>query len=199
MKKLAFAAALLIAAVAASCSNKADEAGAAAPAKKASAEGIEAGACNFRYMSVDSIFNNYTLAKEIMADQEKEMKLLESTGRQKEAELQRMATNIETKARNNGYLTEQSYNSDMQTLQQRQQEANQWLNTSQERIALMQATNSKRLNDSLQNFLKDYNAEHGYDAIFDRSVGFFNPALDITDEIIEGLNNRYKGEAKATK
>ena len=49
-----------------------------------------------------------------------------------------------------------------------------------------------QLNDSIDSFIKDYNAKHGYDAILFKNAGvYFNPALDITNEVIEGLNARY--------
>jgi outer membrane protein len=48
------------------------------------------------------------------------------------------------------------------------------------------------VNDSIQAFIKDYNASHGYDAIlFKAATLYVNPALDITEEVIEGLNARY--------
>ena len=49
-----------------------------------------------------------------------------------------------------------------------------------------------QLNDSIDSYIKDYNAKHGYDAILFKNAGvYFNPALDITNEVIEGLNARY--------
>ena len=58
-------------------------------------------------------------------------------------------------------------------------------------IARLVADQQQRLNDSLQNFLKAYNAVYNYDAILDKKVGFFKPELDITAEVIQGLNDRY--------
>ena len=49
-----------------------------------------------------------------------------------------------------------------------------------------------QLHDSINSFINDYNAKHGYDAILLRSSGlYFNPALDITSEVVAGLNARY--------
>lgn len=188
MKKLAFVASLVLALMAASCSDKSAD---TTTLRAAAPDSLASAGCNFRYMNVDSVFWYYTLAQELVAEQQKELNALEATARQKESEIQRLGASIENKARNNGYLSEQSYNTDMQTLQQRQQEASQWLNTHQERMARMQMAVQQRLNDSLQNFLKDYNAVYGYDAIFDKSVGFFKPELDITADIVAGLNERY--------
>ena len=43
--------------------------------------------------------------------------------------------------------------------------------------------------------MKEYNATHGYDIILSRmgeNILFANEALNITKEVIDGLNNRYK-------
>lgn len=147
--------------------------------------------CNIRYINVDSILLSYTLAQELMADQQKELNALENTARQKNNDLQQRQSQIETKVRNNGYLTQESLNADMADLQQRQADAEKWYASQQERLARYVAAQQIRINDSLQNFLKDFNEIYKYDAIFDSKSGFFNKDLDITDLVIEGLNARY--------
>ena len=60
------------------------------------------------------------------------------------------------------------------------------------------AEQRQQLNDSIENYIKIYNAGKGYDAILYRHSGvYFNPDLDITNEIIEGLNARYNKVEKA--
>ena len=51
--------------------------------------------------------------------------------------------------------------------------------------------------DSINSFLATYNKAHHYDAILVYSPGdYFNPALDITRDIVEGLNASYKKAGK---
>ena len=53
------------------------------------------------------------------------------------------------------------------------------------------------VNDSIEAFVKEYNKTRGYDAILLKNATLFiNPDLDITNEIVEGLNARYN---KVTK
>ena len=55
------------------------------------------------------------------------------------------------------------------------------------------ALRQQALMDSINNFIIEFNKERKYDAILLRDAGlFFNPALDITPEVIQGLNARYK-------
>ncbi|MDE6795438.1 MAG: OmpH family outer membrane protein, partial [Muribaculaceae bacterium] len=50
----------------------------------------------------------------------------------------------------------------------------------------------KAVNDSILNYVKEYNSKKGYDAIFQKGATLYiNPELDITADIVEGLNARY--------
>ena len=68
-----------------------------------------------------------------------------------------------------------------------------------EELALENQKNSLQLRDSINSFLKIYNQDKGYDLIisntgFDNLL-YANPAFNITNEIVEGLNNRYTPSA----
>lgn len=187
MKKIAIAAGVVLSILATACSGNSTEKHLVPVAPDSSAT-----TCNIRYIDVDSVLAAYTLAQELAAEQQKEMIAVESAARQKDSELQRFQASIENKYRSNGYLSEESLKADMNTLQQRQDEAGRWLNTHQERLARLVAAQQQRLTDSLQNFLKDFNAVYNFDAILDKKAGlFFKPELDITPLVIEGLNMRY--------
>lgn len=191
MKKYAFIAAVAMAVIASACSGESSDKKVVRTANDSTSLCAQ---CNIRYIDVDSVLAAYTLAQELVAEQQKEMVAVESQARQKESELQRFQSSIENKYRSNGYLSEESLKADMNSLQQRQDEAGRWLNTHQERLARLVASQQQRLSDSLQNFLKAYNEVYNYDAILDKKAGFFKPELDITGEIIEGLNARYTPE-----
>ena len=195
MKKLTLAVGMLLALVAASCSGS-DKNEAKAPIVR---NDSAAAACNIRYIDVDSVLAAYTLAQELATEQQKEMIAFESAARQKDTEIQRLNANIQNKYQNNGYLTQESMQADVNSLQKKQEDANNWANNHQNRLAMLVAEQNQRLNDSLQSFLKDYNAVYNYDAILDKKVGFFKPELDITAEIIEGLNSRYTASTPAEK
>ena len=60
------------------------------------------------------------------------------------------------------------------------------------------ATQDSILNDSLRNFISDLSRVNGITAVLDDKVTYYiDPALDITQAVIEGLNNRYKASAPA--
>ena len=147
---------------------------------------------NIRYIDGDSIAANYNLAKDFKEASIRTMNKLENAQRAKAAEIQKFATQVEEKFRSNGYLSEASYNADVQKLNKMQSDEQAYLATLQRNAEQELTQQQMQLNDSIESFIKDYNAVHGYDAILFKNAGvFFNPALDITGEVIEGLNARY--------
>lgn len=202
MKKLAiavrlFAVALAIGATA--CSQAGDKSEDAAAAPEASAaEKAAASACNIRYLNLDTVFNNYKLAQEVSKEGQKLMLDYQKLERQKQNELQRLGSSIEQKRNSNGYLSQESFDADVNNFNKKQSEAANVLGARQNSISEKMAERHKVLQDSLDSFLRDYNAKHGYDAILLRESGvLFNPALDITQEVIAGLNARYKAPETA--
>lgn len=192
MKKLALVAKSLLivmAVIAASCSN--DQAKNATAHQTTTNDSIPS-LINIRFVDGDSIAVNYNLAKDLSELQLRSMNKIENAQRAKAQEIQKFGSQIEQKMRSNGYLSEASYNADVQKLNKMQQDAETYLANLQRNAQQELIQQQIQLNDSIQSFINDYNAEKGYDAIILRSAGlYFNPALDITAEVIEGLNARY--------
>ncbi len=192
MKKIKFTAKMLLAAlafVAASCNDK--EAQAPVAAANAS-EGAVATLTNIRYIDMDSLLSAYTLAQEIAQSNQKLALQYQQQERQKQNELERLGSDIERKRQNSVYMTQESFQSDVDNFNRKQNEAASFLGKQQERIQNEMMIRQRRLNDSINNYIKEYNATRGYDAILLREAGlFFKPELNITAEIIEGLNARY--------
>lgn len=153
---------------------------------------------NIRYIDMDSLLSGYTLAQEINSQAQQAMLQLQQVQRQKESELQTLGNSIQQKAQNNGYLTQESYEADMRNFNNKQTQAQNYLLGEQRKVEQAMAVRDRQLQDSIHNFLVDYNVIHRYDAILLRAAGiYFNPALDITDEVIKGLNERYKQPSAA--
>ena len=140
----------------------------------------------------------YVLAQQLFAEQQREVNKLQQWHESKQRELQNLANNISQKQQNNVYLSQASMDADVQNFQNKGQEADRYLNTQQQRLANSELAIRARLSDSINNYVKAYNATRGYDAILLREAGvYFNPALDITAEIIQGLNARFEAGNKA--
>lgn len=192
MKKTAlYAFTLFLAASLGSCAGNttADNNTATAPA--AASESATA-TINIRYVDGDSIMANYNFAKDVQEFILKTHSKIDAAQQQRGTEIQRFAAQIEEKGRNNGYLSQESYNADMTRLQKMQQDAEAAIGSMQRSAAVELDAQQQQLNDSIENFIKEYNKSKGYDAILFKASGiYFNPDLDITNEVIEGLNKRY--------
>ena len=152
-----------------------------------------AASLNIRYIDLDSISANYNLVKDYNEINVRTMSKLESAQRAKQQELQKRAAEIENKARINGYISQSTYEVDMQKFQHQQRAAEVYLGKMQEQAQQEALDQNMALQDSLNNFIADYVKTHNYDAILFKNAGaYFNPALDITKEVIDGLNARYK-------
>ena len=195
MKKTALPLAIFMSLAADSCANQnADQ---AATAADSTAE-AKAPSMNIRFIDADSITTHYNLAKDFKDIAIRAISKLENAQQNKGAEIQRFAAQIEQKYRSNGYLSQASYEADMNKLNKMQQDAQNYLANLQNTTDQEMAEQRQQLNDSIENYIKIYNAGKGYDAILYRHSGvYFNPDLDITNEIIEGLNARYNKVEKA--
>ena len=162
---------LILAVPGVSCS---DNGSADATKTETKVESAPAVTLNIRYIDGDSIAAHYNLAKDFKEAQLRSFSKIDNAQRTRGAELQKLGSSIQQKVNNNGYLSEASYKADVESFNKKQAEAEN------HHASLIEA------------FDKDYNAKKGYDAILFKNAGvYFNPALDITDEVIKGLNARY--------
>ncbi|MCM1093687.1 MAG: OmpH family outer membrane protein [Lachnospiraceae bacterium] len=190
MKKLALSAKvmmLMMAFVAASCANN-EKASSSVTVDDTTAKV----AVNIRYIDADSIAAHYNLAKDFNEAQLRSISKIDNAQRSRGAELQKLANSIQQKMNNNGYLSQASYEEDMKNLNKKQSDAENYIASLQREAQQEMVQQQMQLTDSIESFIKEYNATKKYDAILYKAAGvYFNPDLDITDEVIKGLNARY--------
>lgn len=151
---------------------------------------------NYRFVDIDVIFEKYNLSIDFTEQNlklsnnfEAERKSKVNTLANKEKALQKKYDEIA----NNPIPLESEMNAFQMELANFQDEGNkaqQELMEKQMKLEQTQAQNLATIMDSVQNYLKIYGAAKGYDAIF-FAAPYYNPALDVTSEVVEGLNARY--------
>ncbi|MDE6633383.1 MAG: OmpH family outer membrane protein, partial [Muribaculaceae bacterium] len=172
-----------------SCGDNKDEN--AAPAKKVAVADSVA-LPNYRYVDMDTLLTKYILAKDYNEEMIRMQENLESETKKHQTSLQSLASQIQNKVQNNSYLSQESFDTDQQKLASMQSNAERSVGMMQQKYAEAAAKAQQAVSDSVIAFIESYNKKHGYDAIFNKAAALhFNPALDITDEIVEGLNARY--------
>lgn len=184
------AAALLIGAGAlASCNDSKQD---TKPAAKTDKVAAKDNLPNYRYVDLDTVLAKYALAKDYNEEMMRMQSSMESTMRTHEKRLQSQAAVMQNKMNNNGYLTRESYEQDQSSLNSMQAEAQKQAATLQSNFEQQALQAQKNVNDSINAFIEEYNKSRGYDAIFFKAATLYiNPALDVTDEVVEGLNARY--------
>ena len=153
------------------------------------------------YVEVDSLMTQFEFAKEKTKEIEKKSLNARNTLTQKGNQLQNAANNFQQKLQNNGFTSREQAESVQQSLQRQQND----LAALQARFESELANESQKFNnalrDSLNHFLEIYNKDKKYDMILAKSgdnILMANPKYDITQDVINGLNNRYKKTAKET-
>lgn len=195
MKKSIIAGAMLCVFAAISCGNSNEAPKSSGPSKeeKAAIEAKKASGNlpNYRYVDLDTVLSRYYLAKDYNEQMMRMQTNMESQVKSHENQIQNLANSMQSKMQNNSY-TEQTYKADQQKMASLQNSAQQSVATLQKDFETQAMQAQQTVNDSITAYIKEYNASHGYDAIlFKAATLYIDPALDITEEVIEGLNARY--------
>lgn len=149
---------------------------------------------NICFVNLDTLYSQYNLAKEIQAENEKMQNELANWASKQQQGLQSAAGNLQTRAQA-GQISQAAYENEARQLQQRSQALDAEGQKRAEATQKLIADNIKRLDDSIHNYLVDFNKENKYDAILTTAPGavmLYNPQLDVTNEVVKGLNARYK-------
>ncbi len=185
---------LLLCLIGAACSSN-DSKESAAPASTTAAVKSDAKVPelpNYRYVDLDTVLSKYNLAKDYNEEMLRMQTNMESEVKRHENSIQSFANTMQNKLQNNGYLSEASYKSDQEKINNMQANAQRAVASLQSNFENAAMTAHKAVNDSIEAFIKDYNVKKGYDAIFFKAATLYiDPKLDITAEVVEGLNARY--------
>ncbi|MEZ3551048.1 MAG: OmpH family outer membrane protein [Muribaculaceae bacterium] len=190
LRASAFAFALSICATLPSCGGDQAQKEADKPAAKAAAQAGQLP--NYRYVDLDTVLSKYNLAKDYNEEILRMQTNMESEVKRHENSIQSFASSMQKKLQNNGYLSEESYKADQDKINNMQANAQRSVASLQSNFENAAMNAQKTVNDSVQAFIKEYNAKKKYDAIFFKAATLFiSPELDITAEVVEGLNARY--------
>lgn len=153
------------------------------------------------YVDIEELDSTYNFCKDFKTEFEKKSKNADNTLNQKGQALQSQAAQFQQNLQSNKYTQQQAQmlNANLQKqqadLQQLQQRLAGELQAESERY-------SKALRDSVQHFLAEYNKDKKYSLILSKAgdnVLYSDKALDITKEVVAGLNKSYRPAAKTAE
>lgn len=148
------------------------------------------------YLNTDSLLSYYVFAQnaneKLMKKQEDARLKLNTKARTLQSEM----ADFQHKLENNAFLSRDRAEKEQQRLLKKQQELQELEAKLTEDILVENQKLNMQLTDSLDKFLKEYNADGRYHLILSNTakdnVLYGVPGYDITNEVINGLNARCK-------
>lgn len=164
---------------------------------------VEPTGLKIAYVEVDSLMSQYQFCKDYNLLLNKKGENAANTLAQKQRQLQQHANALQKKYESNGFTTRDELERAQNQLAKEQQDLAELDQRLTNELAIENAKLNEELRDSIQAFLKVYNKTKKYDYIFSRqgdNILLANKQFDITDEVVAGLNKRYKAkpEVKGT-
>lgn len=152
------------------------------------------------YVEVDSLMSQYNFCKDFTLVLQKKSNNARNTLNQKGQQLQAAMNNFQQKLNNNSFTSREQAETAQAAIQRQQENLQELQNRLGSELDAETAKYNTALRDSLQNFLKDYNKTKKYDLILSKAgdnILFADKRYDITMDVINGLNKRYKPAAAA--
>ncbi len=149
------------------------------------------------YINVDSLLANYAfyqdLAEEMTRKEENYRLVLTEEGKK----LQKEIDDFQKKLENGVYSSRERAESEQNRLAKKQQALQEKTQKYSVELDTEGAANSQRISESVENYIKEYNKSHGFNLIISKaSLLYADETLNITAEVLEGLNAAYKPESK---
>ena len=155
------------------------------------------------YLQLDSVVNSYDMFNDLKSELEEKVQKIQNELQAKGRDFQKAANDFTNKI-NKGLLTQAEAQERNQVLTNRQADLQNLTAQKEAEIQEEQAVMFNKVMDAIQTYVKKYNQEKKFAMIItttDASTTVLeaDPSLDITEEIIEGLNNEYvKNKKNAT-
>lgn len=167
------------------------------------ASSTAAGPFNIAYVDIDTFEANFEYLKNKREEFNKRQMAMQS---ELERSLQQYQNNVEAFQRKaqSGNISQSEGEATQKQLLQMQQSLRLREQSLTEQLLKEKDDFNQKLHDQLDSFLTDYNKNKTYDYILSYSkVGsqilFANKELDITDDVIKGMNERSKNMTDTTK
>ncbi len=146
------------------------------------------------YVNLDRILMEYDMANDLRSVVETKVQNIQSEVNRKGKKLESDVLDFQNKI-DKGLMTRSVAEVQSQKLQQQELEFNNYAAQKEQEIQEEQVVMMNQLGDAIQTFLTKYNEEKQYAMILTNSGGApvitADAALDITDDVLAGLNEEY--------
>ncbi len=187
-------------AVAVSCNQTQNAAPAAVAAKDSTAV-----AGSIVYFNMDKVMEGYDMANDLNSVFETKTSGIQAEIDRRGKKLEKDAGDFQNKV-DKGLLTTSVAQAQYQKLQQQQQEYQEYAMRKQQEMAEEQQVMMNQIANAIAEYVEEFNAEHHYALILTTAGGILSTpvvtgdaTLDITDELLAGLNAAYIKTKEADK
>ncbi len=170
------------------------------PADKVKSNGLPHAAASapngeIAFVDVDSLATQYEFCKDGQKELESKQNAYSSQLNSKAQALQNAMADFQNKLQNGGFTSQQQAQAAQTKLQKQQEQIQQFQTKINNDMNAATLKYQQVLRDSLNNFLNEYNKDGRYKMILSKSgdnILYADKALDITNDVVAGLNKRYK-------
>ncbi|MBR5856699.1 MAG: OmpH family outer membrane protein [Bacteroidales bacterium] len=168
---------------------------AAPSAQQAVQAGETAPAGSIVYIQMDSLVNQYDMFNDLKSEIEAKVQAIDDDLRKKGNALEKSVQDFQNKL-NKGLLTRSQAETQQQALMEREQSLRNLTAQKQMEMQEEEAVMIRKVMDAIQTYLNSYNQTHNYALILTTSAAtntviVGNPSLDITNDVLTGLNAEY--------
>lgn len=166
---------------------------------------VVAGAGSIVYFNMDKIMEGYDMANDLRSVVETKISGIQAEIDRRGNKLQKDVNDFQNKIEK-GLLTRSVAEVQQEKLQKQQADYQQYVITKQNEMAEEQQVMLNNIADAINTYVLQYNAEKKYAMILTTSGDILStpivtadPALDITDELLKGLNEAYVKNKESEK
>ena len=151
------------------------------------------------YVDIDTLLINYNLWIELNDEMIRKEESVRATLNEKARALQNDYEEFERKLNNNAFATRERAEAEQNRILKKREELEATSERLTNELAVENNKNSVLFRDSINAYINDYNKTHGYNIILSRigdNILYIDNAMNITQEIIDGLNARHEKNKK---
>ena len=156
-------------------------------------------ALRIAYVDIDTLLMNYTLWMELNEEMIRKEESVRATLNEKAKTLQTEYEEFERTLNNNAFATRERAEAEQNRILKKREELEQTTERLTSELAIENNKNSVLFRDSINAYIQDYNKTRQYNVILSRigdNILYIDNAMNITQEIIDGLNARHAKSKK---
>ncbi len=187
MKQLKLILTVAVAAIICSCAANGNSNG----AQQANAAGeTSAAQGGIVYIQLDSLVNQYDMYNDLKSELESKVQAVQEDLTKKGRSFESAVKDFEAKIAK-GLLTRSQAEEQQKKLLEREQNLQGLSQQKQMELAEEEAVMMRRVMDAIQTYITKYNQDKGYALILSVPVLAGDPSLNITQDILKGMNEEY--------